>query len=258
MVVTGTGTGVGKTMVTAAVAALAVAAGRPVAVVKPAQTGVRPGEPGDLHDVRRLAGQVTTRELDRYPDPLAPNTAARRAGRPPVRPAEAAAAARELADTHALVLVEGAGGLLVRFDDVGGSLADIAAITNAPVLVVAEAGLGTLNAVELTADVLRQRGLRCAGVVIGAWPTEPDLASRCNLADLPTVAYAPLLGVLPAEIGSLSGGDFVRFARAGLAPALGGDFDATAFTERHAADPPVPADRAGRTSAAAASVRHSE
>lgn len=241
MVVTGTGTGVGKTVVTAAVAAVGVAAGRAVAVLKPAQTGVQPGEPGDLHDVRSLAGEVTTRELVRYPEPLAPNTAARRVGAAPLRPAEAAAAARELADTHALILVEGAGGLLVRFDDDGGTLADVAAIADAPVLVVAEAGLGTLNAVALTAEALRSRGLRCAGVVVGSWPAEADLACRCNLADLPTAAQAPLLGVLPAGAGSLTGPDFLAVATAGLAPVLGGDFDAAAFTARHAAELPVPA-----------------
>jgi len=64
LVVTGTGTDVGKTVVTAAVAALAP--GR-VAVLKPAQTGVGPDEPGDLAEVERLVPGVTTRELARYP-----------------------------------------------------------------------------------------------------------------------------------------------------------------------------------------------
>ncbi|MCZ9345004.1 AAA family ATPase, partial [Streptomyces sp. TRM76130] len=59
LVITGTGTEVGKTVVTAAVAAAAVAAGRSVAVLKAAQTGVGPGEPGDADEVARLAGPVT-------------------------------------------------------------------------------------------------------------------------------------------------------------------------------------------------------
>ena len=96
----------------------ALAAGA-VAVLKPVQTGVAPGEPGDLADVARLVPGVTTRELARYPEPLAPATAARRSGRPPVRPEAAATAAVELAADHDLVLIEGAGGLLVRFDDDG-------------------------------------------------------------------------------------------------------------------------------------------
>ncbi|MDI5976244.1 ATP-dependent dethiobiotin synthetase BioD, partial [Amycolatopsis magusensis] len=96
LVISGTGTGVGKTVVTAAIAALAKADGRRVAVLKPAQTGVTDGEPGDLDEVRRLAGEVTTRELRRYPDPLSPEAAARRSGIAPVTPAEAASAAAEL------------------------------------------------------------------------------------------------------------------------------------------------------------------
>lgn len=223
LVVTGTGTGVGKTVVTAAVAALAVDAGRRVAVLKPAQTGVAPGESGDLDEVRRLAGEdVTRRELARYPEPLAPATAARRAGRCPVTPAEIAAAARELAAGHDLVLVEGAGGLLVRFDGDGGTLADVAAALGAPVLVIAAAGLGTLNHTALTTEALARRGLACPGVVIGCWPAEPDLAARCNLADLPAVTGVPLLGSLPAGAGALDRAGLLGAARRGLTADLGG------------------------------------
>lgn len=224
LVVTGTGTGIGKTVVTAAVAALARAAGRTVAVLKPAQTGVGPDEPGDLAEVRRLVGadDLAVRELARWAEPLAPATAARRAGTPPVRPAAVAAAARDLAATADLVLVEGAGGLLVRFDDDGGTLADAAVALGAPVLVVAAAGLGTLNAAALTAEALRTRGLRCAGVVVGSRPADPDLAARCNVVDLPAVTGAPLLGSLPAGAGALAPEELLATARAGLAPALGG------------------------------------
>lgn len=218
LVVTGTGTGVGKTVVTAALAALAV--GR-VAVLKPAQTGVGPDEPGDLAEVVRLVPGVHGRELARYPDPLAPDTAARRAGLPPVTPAAAVAAARDLADSHDLVLVEGAGGLLVRFDGVG-TLADVAAGLDAPVLVVAAAGLGTLNHTALTTEALAARGIRCAGVVVGSWPRDPDLAARCNLADLPAVTGSPLLGAVPEGAGTLAPGEFAAVARHSLSCELGG------------------------------------
>ncbi len=233
LVVTGTGTEIGKTVTTAAVAAVAAAAGRSVAVLKPAQTGVRPGECGDADEVARLAGpSVTARELARYPEPLAPATAARRSGLPPVRPRDVADAAAKLAAEHDLVLVEGAGGLLVRFDEEGGTLADVAGLLDAPVLVVAPAGLGTLNTTELTARELRGRGLDPAGVVIGSWPGAPDLASRCNLADLPVVAGAPLVGAVPAGAGALEPADFRARAGSWLAPLLGGVWDAEAFTAR--------------------------
>ncbi|WP_326764281.1 dethiobiotin synthase [Streptomyces sp. NBC_01591] len=222
LVVTGTGTEIGKTVVTAAVAA--ACRDRGVAVLKPAQTGLAPGEPGDAAEVARLAGgHVTAVELARFPEPLAPATAARRAGLPPVRPYEIADAAEKLATAHDLVLIEGAGGLLVRFDDDGSTLADAARLLAAPVLVVTPAGLGTLNTTALTSEALRTRGLECLGVVVGSMPAEPDLAARCNLVDLPVVAGAPLLGAVPAGAGTLEPTDFRARARSWLAAELGGN-----------------------------------
>ncbi|CAM5409525.1 MULTISPECIES: dethiobiotin synthase [Streptomyces] len=234
LVITGTGTEIGKTVTTAAVAAAALAAGRSVAVLKAAQTGVGPDERGDADEVARLAGPVTTDELARFPEPLAPGTAARRAGTAPVRPHEVAERAAKLATEHDLVLVEGAGGLLVRFDAAGGTLADAARLLGAPVLVVAQAGLGTLNVTELTTRELRRRGLEPAGVVIGSWPATPDLATRCNVADLPEVAAAPLLGALPAGAGALPPTEFRTAAPTWLSPRLDGTWDAEAFRVREA------------------------
>lgn len=229
LIVTGTGTEIGKTVVTAAVAALALGRGRSVAVLKPAQTGLAPGEPGDAAEVARLAGNVTTRELARFPDPLAPATAARRAGLPPVAASDVAEAAEKLAAEHDLVLVEGAGGLLVRFDEAGGTLADAARLLGAPLLVVAAAGLGTLNATALTFEALRARDLEGLGVVVGNWPAAPDLAARCNLADLPEAAGAPLLGAVPGGAGALAPEEFRAGAAGWLAPVLDGTWDAAAF-----------------------------
>ncbi|MGW2115965.1 dethiobiotin synthase [Streptomyces zhihengii] len=229
IVVTGTGTEIGKTVVTAAVAALAVAGGRSVAVLKPAQTGVAPGEPGDAAEVVRLAGAVTAAELARFPEPLAPATAARRAGLAPVGPERVAAAARDLEAEHDLVLIEGAGGLLVRFDDDGSTLADVAVLLGAPVLVVVPAGLGTLNTTALTAEALRARGLAPLGVVIGSWPAAPDLAALCNRSDLPLSAGAPLLGAVPEGTGALTPEAFRAAAADWLAPALGGRLDTAAW-----------------------------
>src|SRR5690606_12303735 len=109
VLVTGTDTGVGKTVVAAAVAAAATAAGLRVAVVKPAQTGAD----DDAAQVARLAAPATAVTLATYPDPLAPLVAADEAGLPPLALAEVVAAVRDHAAGHDLVLVEGAGGLLV-------------------------------------------------------------------------------------------------------------------------------------------------
>ncbi|MCK1797987.1 dethiobiotin synthase [Streptomyces sp. XM4193] len=226
-------------MVTAALAAAAAAQGHTVAVLKPAQTGVCADEPGDVAEVVRLTrGTAHGVELARFPDPLAPATAARRAGLPPVGPEQAAHAARELARTHDLVLVEGAGGLLVHLDDRGGTVADVAGLLGAPVLVVAAAGLGTLNATALTAEALRARGLECAGVVVGSLPESPGLAERCNLTDLPTVCGAPLRGVLPQGAAEME--DFSGRAPGWLAPQLYGSWHAP-YAPRAAYDEPVSA-----------------
>jgi dethiobiotin synthetase len=216
VVVTGTGTGVGKTVVTAALAAAARAAGLSVAAVKPAQTGVDAGEPTDLDVVGRLGGASTLLEPVRLGEPLAPDTAARRAGSPLPPVAAAAAAVVRLADTHDLVLVEGAGGLLVRLDAAGGTLADLAqdvrdAGIDPAVVVVVAAGLGTLNHTALTVEALRARGIEPAGLVVGCWPAEPGLAERCNLDDLPREGVR-LLGSVPAGAGRLEPADFQRAA----------------------------------------------
>ena len=215
LIVTGTDTEVGKTVVTAALAALARARGQSVAVVKPVQTGVTPGEPGDLEEVRRLSGVEDLHELARFPEPLAPATAARLGdGRLPTV-ADTAAAVRRLLDRD-LVLVEGAGGLLVQMDAARATLADLALALDAPVLVVVRAGLGTLNHTALTCEALRTRGVHCKGVVIGAWPRDPDLAATRNLDELPVYAGAPVVGHLPQGAGALDRDSFLAAAREGL------------------------------------------
>jgi dethiobiotin synthetase len=237
LVVTGTGTGVGKTVTTAAVAALAAARGWSVAAVKPAQTGLGPGEPGDLAEIGALAGITDLHECARFPDPLSPAAAARVSGLPPVSLKLAAEAVRELARTRRLVLVEGAGGLLVRFDEDGATLADLAHDLGAPVLLVAEPGLGTLNQVALTLEAMAARGVEPAGIVIGSWPVppeQPDLAMRCNIRDLEMLAARPLAGALPAGAGKLSAAEFLLAARSGLAPSFGGTFDPAAFRTEYA------------------------
>ena len=230
--VTGTGTGVGKTIVTAALAALASAPPlrRRVAVVKLAQTGVHDG-PGsdtpDLETVTRLTGVTDTHELARFPDPLSPEAAARVSGLPPVNFDRAAALIAALEATRDLVLVEGAGGLLVRYDAEGATIADLAVELNeqgldASALIVTAAGLGTLNHTALTLEAAAARKVPLAGVVVGSWPRVPGLAERENLADLETLAREPLAGLLPEGSGSLPAAEFFAVARAGLAPSLGG------------------------------------
>lgn len=211
--VTGTSTGVGKTVVTAALAACAASRGLRVTVCKPAQTGVGDGEPGDLAEIVRLTGGgIGTAELARYPDPLAPDTAARCSGRAMLDLDRATEAIRGLGTTADLVLVEGAGGVLVRLGAAGFTLVDLTAALDAPVVVVAGAALGTLNHSALTVGALRAAGVECRGLVIGSSPAAPDLAERCNVGDLPSVTGVPLLGAIPEGAGALGSAEFVAAA----------------------------------------------
>lgn len=233
LVVTGTGTGVGKTVVTAAVAALALARGARCAVVKPGQTGIPDDAPGDLADVGRLSGATALHELVRYPDPLSPAAAARLSGREPLDLAACVDLLLRLDADSDLVLVEGAGGLLVRFDDDGLTLADVARAVHTPLLVVTAAGLGSLNATALTLEAAAHRGLELSGLVVGAWPREPGLAERSNLRDLETLAARPLLGVLEDGAGDQDPAQFLLTATRCLGPQLGGAFDPRAFRAEH-------------------------
>lgn len=230
LLVTGTGTGVGKTTVAAAVAALATARGDRVLVVKPAQTGEPDGGGGDIAEILRRAPAAEGLELARYPDPLSPAAAARRSGRPALTLIPCVEAVQVA--TADLVLVEGAGGLLVHYDDDGFTMADLAAELGLPVLLVTTAGLGTLNATALTLEAMKHRSLQLAGLVIGAWPDDPDLASRCNVTDLERLAGQPLAGALQDDAGALDDDAFARAARSGLAPSLGGEFDSVFFRRR--------------------------
>jgi dethiobiotin synthetase len=205
--VTGTDTGVGKTVVTAVLVAILRARQQTIAVVKPAQTGVQPGEPGDVHEVRRLGGPVDVREGVRLPDPLAPDRAALVAGvvLPGLR--DQRDLVLDAAADHDAVIVEGAGGVAVRLGAEFGLL-DIATQVRAagqPVVwvVVARAGLGTLNHSSLTVGAIRSRGFSVHGIVIGSWPADPGLAESHNRDDLAAYTGVPVLGAVPEGASAL-------------------------------------------------------
>jgi dethiobiotin synthetase len=205
--VAGTDTGVGKTIVVAAIAAIHAGQDRRVAVVKPAQTGVGAEEPGDLDEIRRLAGPIDIFEGVRLPDPFAPDRAALVAG----VELPSLEAQRDLvlsaAAAHDVVVVEGSGGVTVNLGQSFTLLDLAAAVTAAGALVdwlvVARAGLGTLNHSRLTVGAIRDRGQRLHGVVVGALPAHPSTVELYNLDDLPDYTGVPLLGVIPDRAGEL-------------------------------------------------------
>jgi dethiobiotin synthetase len=210
VVVTGTDTGVGKTIVTAAIACCASASGT-VAVYKPVQTGTEIGD-SDIAEVTRLGAVTSAVVGSEQPEPLAPTTAARRAGRTLPSLHDHLSAMAHLAKRYDTVLVEGAGGVLVALTDEGEGVAELARHSGAVTVVVARSGLGTLNHTALTAEALRARKCPVAGVVIGSWPNDPDLATRCNLDDLPVATGLPVVGRVPEDAAALTPDEFGRRA----------------------------------------------
>ncbi|HET7755515.1 MAG TPA: dethiobiotin synthase [Anaeromyxobacteraceae bacterium] len=195
--VTGTDTGVGKTEVACGLLRAWRAAGRDVAAMKPAQSGV---EPGVATDAERLADAAATRDPVElvcpysFAAPLAPAVAARVAGAE-IDLGRILAAARELAGRHGSVLVEGAGGLLVPLTD-RETYADLAVALAFPVLVVARTGLGTVNHTALTVEALRARGLAVAGIVLNAATVARDPSEPYNAAEIERLTGAAVLGAI--------------------------------------------------------------
>ena len=227
LVVTGTDTGVGKTVATAALACHARLAGIDVAVCKPVQTGSADGD-DDLAEVGRLSGVTELHGLARFPEPLAPVAAGTRAGMALPTRAELTAWVRDVDAPKRLTLVEGAGGLLVELGHGGVTLRDLASDLAAPMLVVVAPGLGTLNHTALTLEALASQGISCAGLVIGAWPREPGAAESGNRDAL--AGLAPLRAVLPAGAGALTAAEFESMSASAFDPALGREPGLTWFT----------------------------
>jgi dethiobiotin synthetase len=232
--VMGTDTGVGKTVVAAAIALAARAAGRDPAVLKPAQTGDDGTIVGDAEFVAALIG------LDepsgaicpyRLRAPLAPSVAAALEGRR-LDPQVVACAYNDLVERHDPVIVEAAGGALVPFSD-GVDMAGLAAMLGLPVVVAARPGLGTLNHTLLTLEALHRRGLSVLGVVVSGYPEEPGLDALTNPGALARLTPSPLLGAIPFDAGiDVEAGRPGRLAEigpAGLDPLLGGTWSPARF-----------------------------
>jgi dethiobiotin synthase len=189
IVVTGTDTGVGKTYATAALAQAFLLSGRSVVVVKPVQTGIETGEPTDADEINRLVGVTVAQEWQRLALPLAPETIAHETGADLTPVADLVERLRTVdAD---VVIVEGAGGVLVRLDNDGSTIADLAGRWDAEVVIVARDTLGTLNHTGLTVEHLRARGLHPV-LMIGA-----DTGNQLNRRELVRLTGCPVIGSVP-------------------------------------------------------------
>jgi dethiobiotin synthetase len=173
--------------------------GLSVGVMKPMETGVGPDGPLDALALQRESdGRDTLAEIcpQRFPLPAAPCVAAEHAGRAVELEAIHEAYAC-IARDRDLVVVEGAGGLLVPTTP-GSTMADLAHELSLPLVVVARTALGTINHTLLTLEAAETRGLEVAGVVLCHATGELSEADRRNLGQLRTAIAERIVGEIPA------------------------------------------------------------
>jgi dethiobiotin synthetase len=181
--VTGTDTGVGKTVLAAAIVAALRIRGVPVKALKPVITGLDepsdPDWPPDHELLARAAGCAPDQVfLVGYGPAVSPHLAAELAGRP-IRPAGLRDGALAAAQRDETLIVEGVGGLLVPIAD-GYDVRALALDLGLPVLIAARPGLGTINHTLLTLEAARGAGLDVTGVVLTPWPEDPSAIERSN------------------------------------------------------------------------------
>jgi dethiobiotin synthetase len=206
--VTGTGTGVGKTVLAGAICAALVARGERVAAFKPALTGLDdpPGPfPRDHELLAAAAGGKQSPEAVspyRYGPALSPHLAAELAGEA-IDPGTLLAAARDSAAEADALVCEGVGGLLVPLTP-RYLVRDLGLALDMPVVVAARPGLGTINHTLLTVEAARSAGLRVAGVVMTPWPESPEPIAVSNRDAVAALGRVAVSGLPPTDPGSLA------------------------------------------------------
>jgi dethiobiotin synthetase len=205
--ITGTDTGVGKTLVTAALVLCLKQRDLSVGVMKPIETG--PGgegtegsDAGRLHAAAGMTDPVEAVNPYRFPDPLAPLDAARRAGAT-IQKRKILAAFRTLAARHTLMLVEGAGGVLAPISK-REDMRDLIEGIGLPVVLVGRTAIGSINHVLLTMEALARRRITILGIILNrtkesAPATVDGMQESSTLALLRERSRVPVVGPLPYE-----------------------------------------------------------
>lgn len=199
--VTGTDTGVGKTVVAAGLVAALRAEGIKIGAWKPVQSGSEDDDPeSDACRLRTLGGledEVQEIAPYRFRAPLAPFLAAKRE-QVDLQLAEIMAKGATLRQRHEHLLVEGAGGLAVPLTD-NELVADLAAALQLPLILVARPGLGTVNHTLLSVEYARQKGIKVLGVILNGYreQQEADDSIRDNPYLIERYGRIPVLGQIP-------------------------------------------------------------
>jgi dethiobiotin synthetase len=208
--VTGTDTGVGKTVVAAAVCAALRARGERVAAWKPVVTGTEgtpdPDWPPDHELLAAVCGMSASDVAPLTFGPaVSPHLAAELAGSA-IEPAALVASARAAAGRASTLVIEGVGGLLVPLTP-GYLVRDLARDVALPLVVAARPGLGTINHTLLTVEAAHAVGLHAAGVVLTPWPEAPSVLERSNrdsIERLTGVEVSTLPWLPRADVDSLA------------------------------------------------------
>ncbi|HEX5036612.1 MAG TPA: dethiobiotin synthase [bacterium] len=195
--IAGTDTGVGKTYVAAGLAAALRWKGANVGVFKPFESGVGSGHE-DYRILKEASGSADPDDWIcpyRFEEALAPAVAAERAGIE-IDWCGVTDAFESIAVKHDVVIVEGAGGLLVPLAP-GKTNLDLAKECEFPVLLVARLGLGTINHTLLSLEGLAARKILCAGVVLNQTTEQKGIAEETNPKALSQLVSVPVWGVVP-------------------------------------------------------------
>jgi len=201
--ITGTDTGVGKTVVTAGLLAAMIAAGIDAVAFKPVQSGAVPGVSGlESPDAAfyikasGVSGSSCDYNLYRFSHPLSPHLAAEMSGRS-INPSSILNRCRALLERHQVLLVEGAGGICVPLTRSGYTVSSLAGDLGLPLVVVARPGVGTINHTVLTISYALAAGLKVAGFIFsGSGGTEGN-PERDNAEIIRQMTGVPFLGWLP-------------------------------------------------------------
>lgn len=200
--ITGTDTGVGKTVFSAALARLLTNRGINVGVMKPVTAGCTERDGRLVSDDAELlawsAGIEMSQEIAPYllKEPIAPSAAAEME-HVKIEFSRILAAYHRLCEEHDFVIVEGAGGLMVPLAG-GLLLADLVKLLDLPLLVVARPNLGTVNHTILTCFVARELGLEVKGTIISNYPGSPGSAETTAPHLIDSLSGVPLLARVPA------------------------------------------------------------
>jgi dethiobiotin synthetase len=205
LLVTGTDTGIGKTVIAGAIADWFRRRGARVAVCKPCGSGCVHRREGlvseDAEFLAHCADSAHPLDLVcpvRYAEPLAPAIAAQRA-KQPLDWEAISRSIRLMSKGSDMMIVEGIGGIMVPMDEQY-TMLDVAKWLKIPAVVVARPGLGTINHTLLTVKALRDAGVTVAGVVINRYPQDlASVAEETNPAAIEKWSRTPVLCLTPDE-----------------------------------------------------------